>query len=308
MAAPSLLCLPGLPKLRSWHRLRFSGITFHSSSDPALFPCVFQHRSGCSRELRTLSSWDLHHPLQRSCCPGSQACCQPEHLRLCRGAHSGVSRRIFSHFLLLPSSAKTSLMHFSWMSFSERRVFWSQMRAICRKSVTFAPSTTFSSWPTKSKLAWAELVRLPLVLSSFLVERVQFEWSGSYFVWLGAPGEFLAVDHDKVRPDIVILGKSLGGGVYPVSAVLCDDPIMMTIRPGQHGSTHGGNPLGARVAMACLDVIHEEGLVENSRLLGELFREKITPAIRPEVCDSFQFRRVEVSSSDIDFFVMACGF
>lgn len=103
-------------------------------------------------------------------------------------------------------------------------------------------------------------------------------------------GEFLGVDHDKARPDILILGKSLGGGVYPVSAVLCDDHIMMTIRPGQHGSTHGGNPLGARVAMACLDVIRDERLVDNSRIMGEIFRERITTDIRPDLVETVRGR------------------
>jgi ornithine--oxo-acid transaminase len=78
-----------------------------------------------------------------------------------------------------------------------------------------------------------------------------------------------------VKPDILILGKALSGGVYPVSAVLADDEIMMVIQPGQHGSTFGGNPLAAKVAIAALDVVKEEHLIQNARVLGELFRREI---------------------------------
>ena len=76
-----------------------------------------------------------------------------------------------------------------------------------------------------------------------------------------------------VRPDILVLGKALSGGVYPVSAVLADDPVMNVIQPGQHGSTFGGNPLAAEVAMAALDVVEDEGLAQRARKLGERFRE-----------------------------------
>ncbi|MCF8330741.1 MAG: ornithine--oxo-acid transaminase [Crocinitomicaceae bacterium] len=78
-----------------------------------------------------------------------------------------------------------------------------------------------------------------------------------------------------VKPDILILGKALSGGVYPVSAVLADDEIMMVIQPGQHGSTFGGNPIAAKVAIAALDVVKEEQLIQNARVLGELFRREI---------------------------------
>ena len=78
-----------------------------------------------------------------------------------------------------------------------------------------------------------------------------------------------------VKPDILILGKALSGGVYPVSAVLADDEIMMVIQPGQHGSTFGGNPLAAKVAIAALEVVKEEQLIQNARVLGELFRREI---------------------------------
>ncbi len=88
-------------------------------------------------------------------------------------------------------------------------------------------------------------------------------------------GKLLAVDYENVKPDVLILGKALSGGVYPVSAVLANNGIMEVIKPGQHGSTFGGNPLAAKVAMAALDVIKEENLAENAYRLGEIFRSKI---------------------------------
>lgn len=88
-------------------------------------------------------------------------------------------------------------------------------------------------------------------------------------------GKLLAVQHENVKPDILILGKALSGGVYPVSAVLANDPIMNVIKPGQHGSTFGGNPLAAAVAMAALDVVREENLSANAAAMGDLFRDKI---------------------------------
>jgi ornithine--oxo-acid transaminase len=92
---------------------------------------------------------------------------------------------------------------------------------------------------------------------------------------LARTGKMLACDHEGVRPDILILGKALSGGVLPVSAVLCDDEIMLNIKPGEHGSTYGGNPLACRVAMAALRVLKEEKLAENSARMGELFREEM---------------------------------
>ena len=77
------------------------------------------------------------------------------------------------------------------------------------------------------------------------------------------------------KPDILILGKALSGGAYPVSAVLADNEIMMVIKPGQHGSTFGGNPVAAKVAMAALDVVKDEKLAKNARILGELFRKEM---------------------------------
>jgi ornithine--oxo-acid transaminase len=81
------------------------------------------------------------------------------------------------------------------------------------------------------------------------------------------------------KPDILILGKALSGGAYPVSAVLADDEIMMVIKPGQHGSTFGGNPVAAKVAMAALDVVKDEQLTKNARVLGELFRKEMNRII-----------------------------
>lgn len=88
-------------------------------------------------------------------------------------------------------------------------------------------------------------------------------------------GKLLACDHENVRPDILILGKALSGGVYPVSAVLADDEIMLCIKPGQHGSTYGGNPLGCKVAIAAMEVVKDEKLAENSHELGELLRKEL---------------------------------
>jgi len=88
-------------------------------------------------------------------------------------------------------------------------------------------------------------------------------------------GRMLACDHEDVRPDIVMLGKALSGGVLPVSAVLADDEIMLCIKPGQHGSTFGGNPLACGVAMAAMDVIREESLAHNAAHLGELLRQEL---------------------------------
>ena len=85
-------------------------------------------------------------------------------------------------------------------------------------------------------------------------------------------GKLLACDFEGVRPDILILGKALSGGVLPVSAVLADDDIMLTIKPGEHGSTFGGNPIAAKVAIAALEVVKEEKLAENAERLGEIFR------------------------------------
>lgn len=100
---------------------------------------------------------------------------------------------------------------------------------------------------------------------------------------LARTGKMLACDHEGVRPDILILGKALSGGVYPVSAVLADDDIMLTIRPGEHGSTYGGNPIAAKVAIAALEVIKEEKLAERAEELGVKFRKALEKIDSPMV-------------------------
>ncbi len=92
---------------------------------------------------------------------------------------------------------------------------------------------------------------------------------------LGRTGKLLATDYEDAKPDILILGKALSAGIMPVSAVLCNSSIMDVIQPGQHGSTFGGNPLGSTVAQRALEVLKEEGLVQNSKKLGEFFRNEI---------------------------------
>ncbi|WP_161889918.1 ornithine--oxo-acid transaminase [Pontibacter russatus] len=102
---------------------------------------------------------------------------------------------------------------------------------------------------------------------------------------IGRTGKLLASDYDNVKADILILGKALSGGVLPVSCVLAADEIMLCIQPGEHGSTFGGNPLAAVVAIAALEVVSEEGLTENANRLGEMFRERMRRLItqRPEL-------------------------
>ena len=92
-------------------------------------------------------------------------------------------------------------------------------------------------------------------------------------------GRLLACDHEDVHPNILILGKALSGGAYPVSAVLADNDIMDVIHPGQHGSTFGGNPVAAKVAIAALEVVKDEGLAENAEKLGQLFRARMNAYI-----------------------------
>ncbi|RCW31095.1 ornithine--oxo-acid transaminase [Marinilabilia salmonicolor] len=92
---------------------------------------------------------------------------------------------------------------------------------------------------------------------------------------IGRTGKMLACDHEGVRPDVLILGKAISGGVYPVSAVLADDDIMLVIKPGEHGSTYGGNPVACKVAMEALQIIKDEKLTENAERLGEIFREEM---------------------------------
>ncbi len=92
---------------------------------------------------------------------------------------------------------------------------------------------------------------------------------------LARTGKMLACDHESVRPDILILGKAISGGMFPVSCVLADDEIMLTIKPGEHGSTYGGNPIAGKVAMAAMNVIVDEKLAENAEKMGELFRSEM---------------------------------
>lgn len=110
----------------------------------------------------------------------------------------------------------------------------------------------------------AELCKKYNVL--FIADEVQ---SG-----IARTGKLLACDHEGVKPDVLILGKAISGGVFPISAVLANDDIMLTIKPGEHGSTFGGNPIAGKVAMAALDVIKEEKLAENAEKLGKIFREE----------------------------------
>jgi len=97
---------------------------------------------------------------------------------------------------------------------------------------------------------------------------------------LGRTGKMLCSEYDNIKPDILILGKALSGGILPISAVLSSDEIMLTIKPGQHGSTYGGNPLACRVAQVALEVIKEENLAENAFKLGELFRDEMNNIIQ----------------------------
>ncbi|MBN2587895.1 MAG: ornithine--oxo-acid transaminase [Candidatus Fermentibacteraceae bacterium] len=111
----------------------------------------------------------------------------------------------------------------------------------------------------------AELCRKRNVL--FIADEVQ--------TGIARTGRLLACDHEDVKPDILILGKAISGGMYPVSAVFANDDIMLLIKPGQHGSTFGGNPVAARVAMAALDVVRDENLAERADRLGEVLRREL---------------------------------
>lgn len=100
---------------------------------------------------------------------------------------------------------------------------------------------------------------------------------------LSRTGKMLACDHENVRPDILVLGKALSGGIMPVSAVLADDEIMLTIKPGEHGSTYGGNPLACKVAIAALTVLKNEKMAENAEKMGELLRQKLRDLQSPHI-------------------------
>lgn len=162
----------------------------------------------------------------------------------------------------------------------------------------FGPFTPgFVVIPFDDTAALAEALRDPEV-AGFLVEPIQgeagvvvpadgylakaqrlCEEAGVLFIadeiqtGLGRTGRMLACDHEGVRPDILILGKALSGGILPVSAVLADDEVILTIRAGEHGSTYGGNPLACKVAMTALQVLQDEGMIVNAERMGALLRE-----------------------------------
>jgi len=164
----------------------------------------------------------------------------------------------------------------------------------------FGPFTPgFIKIPYNDLIALAEALKDPNV-AGFLVEPIQGEagvfvpdegyLAKSYAMCkeknvlfiadevqtgIARTGKLLACDHENVRPDVLILGKALSGGVYPVSAVLADDDIMLCIKPGEHGSTFGGNPIAAQVAMAALQVVTDEKLADRAEYLGNIFREEL---------------------------------
>ena len=114
-------------------------------------------------------------------------------------------------------------------------------------------------------------------------------------------GKMLCCDHENVRPDILILGKALSGGTLPVSAVLADDEIMLTIQPGEHGSTYGGNPLACKVAITALKVLQEEKMAENSEVMGNIFRQELKKINSPyiaEVRGKGLFNALEIKHTD----------
>lgn len=100
---------------------------------------------------------------------------------------------------------------------------------------------------------------------------------------LARTGKMLACDHENVRPDVLILGKALSGGTMPVSAVLADDEIMLTIKPGEHGSTYGGNPLACKVAITALQLLQEEKMAENAEAMGKLLRDELNQLNSPHI-------------------------
>jgi len=100
---------------------------------------------------------------------------------------------------------------------------------------------------------------------------------------LARTGKMLCCDHEGVRPDILVLGKALSGGTIPVSAVLADNEIMLTIKPGEHGSTYGGNPLACKIAIAALTILREEKMAENAEALGNIFRRELAEINSPYI-------------------------
>jgi len=98
-------------------------------------------------------------------------------------------------------------------------------------------------------------------------------------------GKMLACDHEEVRPDILVLGKAISGGMLPVSCVLADDEIMLTIKPGEHGSTYGGNPIAAKVAIAAMEVLIDENLADNATRIGKIFRDEMKAFNSPLIAE-----------------------
>ncbi|WP_109831416.1 ornithine--oxo-acid transaminase [Reichenbachiella versicolor] len=168
----------------------------------------------------------------------------------------------------------------------------------------FGPHTPgFIRIPYNDLEALDEALKLPNI-AGFLVEPIQGEAGvyvpddgylkgaydlcqkhGALFIadeiqtGIGRTGKMLACDHEGVKPDILILGKALSGGFYPISCALADDQIMDVIRPGQHGSTFGGNPMAAKIAITALDIIKDEKLAENAERLGNIFRKRMNQFI-----------------------------
>ncbi|PWJ41848.1 ornithine--oxo-acid transaminase [Sediminitomix flava] len=117
----------------------------------------------------------------------------------------------------------------------------------------------------------------------FMIDEVQ--------TGIGRTGKMLASDHEGIRPDMVILGKAISGGAYPVSAVLADDEVMLTLKPGEHGSTYGGNPVACAVAVEAIKVLQEEKLTENAEYLGQIFRARMAElATKSELVSSVRGR------------------
>jgi ornithine--oxo-acid transaminase len=122
-------------------------------------------------------------------------------------------------------------------------------------------------------------------------------------------GKMLYCDHENVRADILILGKALSGGTLPVSAVLADDEIMLTIKPGEHGSTYGGNPLACKVAITALTVLKEENLAENAEVLGNIFRNELQKINSPHIKDvrgKGLFNAIEIKHPDKEAALKLC--
>ena len=116
----------------------------------------------------------------------------------------------------------------------------------------------------------------------------------------------MCVDYENVKPDILVLGKALSGGVMPVSAVLARDEVMLSIKPGEHGSTYGGNPLGCKVAITSLKVIEEENLADNAFKMGEYFRSELVKKLPKELVTKVRGRgllnAIEINKSTFFFF------